>query len=73
MECAHSWSHLCRISWRHMLPSLKRKPGAFARWVLRDCETPDSSLRCNQLGGQQWVHDLDTVFERVGRIDRCNQ
>jgi transposase InsO family protein len=28
--------HPKRIDWRHMLPSLKRKPGAFARWVLRD-------------------------------------
>jgi transposase InsO family protein len=27
--------HPKRIDWRHMLPSLKRKPGAFARWVLR--------------------------------------
>ena len=28
--------HPRRIDWRHMLPSLKRKPGAFARWVLPD-------------------------------------
>ena len=25
--------HPRRIDWRHMLPSLRRKPGAFARWV----------------------------------------
>ena len=31
-----------RIDWRHMLPSLKRKPGAFARWVLRDAMFPRS-------------------------------
>lgn len=32
--------HPKRIDWRHMLPSLKRKPGAFARWVLRDAMFP---------------------------------
>lgn len=31
-----------RIDWRHMLPSLKRKPGAFARWVLQDAMFPRS-------------------------------
>jgi hypothetical protein len=34
--------HPRRIDWRHMLPSLKRKPGAFARWVLRDAMFPRS-------------------------------
>jgi transposase InsO family protein len=32
--------HPKRIDWRHMLPSLKRKPGALARWVLRDAMFP---------------------------------
>jgi hypothetical protein len=32
--------HPRRIDWRHMLPSLRRKPGAFARWVLRDAMFP---------------------------------
>ena len=32
--------HPKRIDWRHMLPSLKRKPGAFARWTLRDAMFP---------------------------------
>jgi hypothetical protein len=32
--------HPKRIDWRHMLPSLKRKPGAFARWLLRDAMFP---------------------------------
>jgi len=31
-----------RIDWRHMMPSLRRKPGAFARWVLRDAMFPRS-------------------------------
>jgi len=34
--------HPRRIDWRHMLPGLKRKPGAFARWVLRDAMFPRS-------------------------------
>jgi transposase InsO family protein len=34
--------HPKRIDWRHMLPSLKRKPGALARWVLRDAMFPRS-------------------------------
>ena len=34
--------HPKRIDWRHMLPSLRRKPGAFARWVLRDAMFPRS-------------------------------
>lgn len=29
-----------RIDWRHLLPSLRRKPGAFARWALRDAMFP---------------------------------
>jgi transposase InsO family protein len=35
-------NHPRRIDWRHMLPSLRRKPGAFARWVLRDAMFPRS-------------------------------
>jgi len=31
-----------RIDWRHMLPSLKRKPGALARWAWRDAMFPRS-------------------------------
>jgi transposase InsO family protein len=34
--------HPKRIDWRHMLPSLKRKPGAFARWAWRDAMFPRS-------------------------------
>ena len=34
--------HPKRIDWRHMLPSLRAKPGAFARWVLRDAMFPRS-------------------------------
>lgn len=34
--------HPRRIDWRHMLPSLKRKPGALARWAWRDALFPRS-------------------------------
>ena len=34
--------HPKRVDWRHMLPSLRRKPGAFARWLLRDAMFPRS-------------------------------
>ena len=34
--------HPRRIDFRHMLPALKRKPGAFVRWVLRDAMFPRS-------------------------------
>lgn len=33
------------IDYRHLLPALKRKPGAFARWRLRDTMFPRSEYR----------------------------
>lgn len=33
------------IDYRHLLPALKRKPGAFARWRLRDALFPRSEYR----------------------------
>jgi transposase InsO family protein len=47
-----------RIDWRHMLPSLKRKPGAFARWVLRDAMFPRSEY------AQAWAHISQRLPER---------
>jgi hypothetical protein len=39
-ECPRATSrhgrHARRIDYRHMIEALKRKPGAFARWVMRD-------------------------------------
>ena len=32
--------HLREIDYRHLVAALKRKPGAFARWVLRDAAFP---------------------------------
>jgi transposase InsO family protein len=50
--------HPSRIDWRHMLPSLKRKPGAFARWVLRDAMFPRSEY------ARTWLHLRDRLDER---------
>jgi hypothetical protein len=41
-----------------MLPSLKRKPGAFARWVLRDAMFPRSEY------AQAWEHISQRLAER---------
>jgi hypothetical protein len=51
--------HPRRIDWRHMLPSLKRKPGAFARWVLRDAMFPRSEY------AQAWDHFSRHLPERA--------
>lgn len=51
--------HPRRIDWRHMLPSLKRKPGAFARWVLRDAMFPRSEY------AQAWQQISQALPERA--------
>jgi hypothetical protein len=51
--------HPRRIDWRHMLPSLRRKPGAFARWVLRDAMFPRSEY------AQAWEGISATLPERA--------
>ena len=51
--------HPRQIDWRHMLPSLKRKPGAFARWVLRDAMFPRSEY------AQAWQHISERLPERA--------
>ena len=51
--------HPRRIDWRHMLPGLKRKPGAFARWVLRDAMFPRSEY------AQVWEFISERLPERV--------
>ena len=50
--------HPRKIDWRHMLPSLKRKPGAFARWALRDAMFPRSEY------AQAWDHISARLPER---------
>jgi transposase InsO family protein len=67
--------HPKRIDWRHMLPSLKRKPGAFARWILRDAMFPRSEY------AQAWERISAQLSERqacrlmvdlLELADRCN-
>lgn len=43
------------IDYRHLLPALRRKPGAFARWVLRDEMFPRDEYR------RTWVAELPEV------------
>ncbi|HEY4259541.1 MAG TPA: hypothetical protein VGM98_05265, partial [Schlesneria sp.] len=50
--------HPKRIDWRHMLPSLRRKPGVFTRWVLRDAMFPRSEY------AQAWEHMTQRLSER---------
>lgn len=65
--------HPKRIDWRHMLPSLRAKPGAFARWVLRDAMFPRSEY------AQAWEHISQALPERaacrlmVGLLDLADQ
>lgn len=51
--------HPKRIDWRHMLPSLKRKPGALARWVLREAMFPRSEY------AQSWQRIRERLPERA--------
>jgi transposase InsO family protein len=65
--------HPKRIDWRHMLPSLRRKPGAFARWVLRDAMFPRSEY------AQAWAQVSEQLSEReacrlmVGLLDLADR
>ena len=51
------------IDYRHMLPALKRKPGALVRWRLRDALFPRSEY------AQTWAHLMERLPEaRAARI-----
>lgn len=62
-----------KIDYRHLLPALKRKPGAFARWVLRDEMFPRIEYR------QTWERLAEKLPERqackimVGLLDLAAQ
>ncbi|MHB8148510.1 MAG: IS21 family transposase [Vulcanimicrobiaceae bacterium] len=43
--CRGGQRHPRRIDYRHMIENLKRKPGAFARWVFRDDVFPQAIYR----------------------------
>lgn len=65
--------HPKRIDWRHMLPSLRHKPGAFARWVMRDAMFPRSEY------AQAWQRISEQLSEReacrmmVGLLDLADR
>lgn len=50
--------HPRRIDYRHLVAALKRKPGAFARWVLRDAVFPRAVYR------QTWERLAVALSER---------
>lgn len=58
-----------QIDYRHLVPALKRKPGAFARWALRDDMFPRTEYR------QTWERLIEQLPERqackimVGLLD----
>ena len=47
------------VDYRHFLPTLKRKPGAFARWALRDAMFPREEYR------RMWERLQEKLPERV--------
>lgn len=47
-----------QIDYRHLIPALKRKPGAFARWALRDDLFPRPEYR------QTWERLIEVLPER---------
>ena len=51
--------HPREIDYRHLVAALKRKPGAFARWVLRDAMFPRSEY------AQTWDHISQHLPERA--------
>lgn len=57
------------IDYRHLIPTLKRKPGAFARWILRDDMFPRAEYRLT------WERLIEKLPERqackvmVGLLD----
>jgi hypothetical protein len=50
--------HARRIDYRHLVEGLRRKPGAFARWVLRDAMFPRAVYR------QTWERLATALPER---------
>ncbi len=61
------------IDYRHLIPALKRKPGAFARWVLREEMFPRAEYRLT------WERLIETLPERqackvmVGLLDLASR
>ncbi len=57
------------IDYRHLLPALRRKPGAFARWVLRDEMFPRSEYRRTWERLQEALPERQACKTMVGLLD----
>ena len=57
------------IDYRHLLPALRRKPGAFARWVLRDEMFPRDEYRRTWERLQEALSERQACKTMVGLLD----
>lgn len=65
--------HPKRIDWRHMMPSLRRKPGAFARWVLRDAMFPRSEYAQTWERISSCMNEPEACRLMVGLLDLADR
>lgn len=57
------------IDYRHLVPTLKRKPGAFARWVLRDDMFPRAEYRLTWERLSEKLPERQACKVMVGLLD----
>jgi hypothetical protein len=57
------------IDYRHLMPTLKRKPGAFARWVLRDDMFPRAEYRLTWERLSEHLPERQACKVMVGLLD----
>ncbi len=57
------------IDYRHLIPTLKRKPGAFARWVLRDDMFPRAEYRLTWERLSEKLPERQACKVMVGLLD----
>lgn len=57
------------IDYRHLMPTLKRKPGAFARWVLRDDLFPRAEYRLTWERLSEKLPERQACRVMVGLLD----
>ena len=57
------------IDYRHLVPTLKRKPGAFARWVLRDDMFPRAEYRLTWERLSEKLPERQACQVMVGLLD----
>ena len=57
------------IDYRHLMPTLKRKPGAFARWILRDDMFPRAEYRLTWERLSEKLPERQACKVMVGLLD----